>query len=84
MPRLTLSDTFHTLQADINPPVTIPDTVWMVAQFSTGLAGWVIADEAEIGSTADLLGIDQPPWACNVAFNPPTYAGFWANLRCVE
>ncbi|MCA9250649.1 MAG: hypothetical protein KDA54_05905 [Phycisphaerales bacterium] len=61
-------------------PVTIPDTVWMVAQFSTPQSGWVIADEAEIGSTENVIGRGDP-WSCgNSVFGH--HAGLWANLRC--
>ena len=68
----------------VDPPVTIPGTVWMVATFSTSQAGWVIAKDAETGYTADLFGEDNAPWVCNYVFeNHNPYAGFWANLRCV-
>ena len=73
----------YILQVDpVSPAVTIPDTVWMVATFSTPESGWIIAEQAEIGSTEDRIGADDP-WACNVGFGC-CYAGLWANLRCVE
>ncbi len=64
------------------PPVTIPDTVWMVATFSTPESGWIIAEQAETGTTADVYGWNNP-WTCNQTFGA-NYAGLWANLRCVE
>ena len=67
----------------VDPPVTIPDTVWMVATFSTPQAGWVIAGPAEIGFTANLFGKNNPPWVCDWWFGGNPYAGLWANLRCV-
>ncbi|MBN2562928.1 MAG: hypothetical protein JXQ75_18550 [Phycisphaerae bacterium] len=67
-------------------PVTIPDTVWMVATFSDDDAGWVLAEEAEVGTTADLYGENDPPWVCNYWFGgpPDPYAGFWADIQCVD
>ncbi len=67
----------------VDPPVTIPDTVWMVATFSTPQSGWIIAEQAETGFTADLFGKNAPPWGCNYYFGGSPYAGMWANLRCV-
>jgi hypothetical protein len=73
----------YTLRADpINPPVTIPDTVWMVATFSTAQAGWIIADQAEIGTTANTYARNNP-WTCSATITNH-HAGLWANLRCVE
>lgn len=76
----------YTLVADeIDPPVTIPDTVWMVATFSRPNNGWIAADEAEIGYTDDVFGLNDNPWVCNYIFeNHDPYAGLWANLHCVE
>ena len=79
----------YTLTADLSPaPVTIPDTTWMVATFTTPESGWIIAEDAEIGTTADYYGrgdtVSYPPaWACSATFTTH-YAGLWANLRCVE
>jgi hypothetical protein len=73
----------HELIVDpLSPPVTIPDTVWMVATFSTPQAGWIIAGEAETGTTANIYGRNSPPWACNRTLTG-THAGLWANLQCV-
>ena len=66
----------------LSPAVTIPDTVWMVATFSTPESGWVIAEQAESGFTEDLFGQNDPPWVCNYYFGGDPYAGMWANLRC--
>ncbi len=74
----------HLLTVDpITPAVTIPDTVWMTATFTTPESGWIIAEQAETGTTADLYGWNNP-WTCNNWFGGNPYAGFWANLRCVE
>jgi len=64
----------------IDPPVTIPDTLWMVATFSTPESGWIIAEQAEIGTTEDRYGWGNP-WNRNATFGT-NYAGLWANLRC--
>ena len=65
-------------------PVIVPDTVWMVVSFSTPQAGWVLAGQAEAGSTADVFGQDDPPWGCDFCFGgtPPPHAGFWADVQC--
>ncbi len=68
----------------LTPPVTIPDTVWMVVEFTTDDALWVLSDQAEVGFTEDTFGIDQSPWGCTFWFGGNPYAGMWANLRCVE
>lgn len=76
----------YILGADLSAsPVTIPDTVWMVATFSTPQAGWVIAEQAEVGTTADLYARNNP-WTCSATFGgfPPPHAGLWANLICIE
>ncbi len=77
----------YTLSAEFSSdPVRIPDTVWMVATFSSNDAGWVVAEVAEVGSTADLYGENDPPWVCDYWFGGPPndHAGFWANVQCVE
>ncbi len=75
----------HELVVDpVSPTVTIPDTVWMVAEFSTPESGWIIAEQAEVGTTADLYGRNDPPWVCDYYFGGDPYAGMWANLRCIE
>ncbi len=42
-----------------------------------------IAEQAEVGFSEDRYGW-QDPWDCNRTFGGGTYAGLWANLRCVE
>ncbi|UCG16069.1 MAG: matrixin family metalloprotease [Phycisphaerales bacterium] len=79
-------DFVYILSADLSQaPVTAPDTVWMVATFSTAQAGWVLAEHAEVGFSADVFGQDDPPWGCAFAFGgaSPPYSGFWADLQCI-
>jgi hypothetical protein len=79
-------DMIYLLQADLSfAPVVIPNTVWMLAAFSSVDAGWVLSEQAEVGSTQDLYGQDDPPWACDYWFGggPGEYAGFWADIQCV-
>ncbi len=74
----------YTLSVDpLDPPVTISDTVWMAATFSTNEACWVMAGQAEVGFTEDLFGYYYP-WECNVWFGGDPYAGLWANLECQD
>ena len=74
----------YTLSVDpLDPPVTIPDTVWMAATFSTSEACWIIAGEAEVGFTEDVIGYNDP-WQCDAWFSGDPYAGLWANLECQD
>jgi hypothetical protein len=76
----------YILQADLSlAPVILPNTVWMVVTFSSANAGWVLAEQAEVGTTQDLFGQNEPPWACDFWFGggPGEYAGFWADIQCV-
>ena len=54
-----------------------------MAGFSTPEAGWLIANAAEVGSTANVYARDNS-WNCNAALASPNYEGLWANLVCVE
>lgn len=63
--------------------VVIPGTVWMGISFTDNNAVWMIGGQAEIGSTADLMGVNQPPWACNQFFGGNPHAGFRASIQCV-
>lgn len=77
----------YTLSADFSAsPIRLPDSVWMVVSFSTADAGWVVAGPAEVGATDDIYAEKDPPWACDYWFGGPPneYAGFWANIQCVE
>ncbi len=78
----------------IDPALPIPATVWMAATFSNNSAGWVLAGQAEIGTTADFFS-EQDSGArptcspttpvCDsfhfTGTNPP-WSGFWANINC--
>ena len=57
----------------------------MVVTFSTSQAGWFRAEAAETGFTADLFGMNDPPWVCSYWWGGPPnpYAGFWANVGCI-
>jgi hypothetical protein len=66
----------------------------MVIEFSTPYAGWIVADQAEVGSTGDYFalgtydpGTQEWQWTCdNQIEDPPNnpWAGFWAKLQCVS
>ena len=55
----------------------------MTATFTTPESGWIIAEQAETGTTEDRYARDNP-WTCNATFGGNPYAGLWANLRCIE
>lgn len=71
------------LIADFDPPVLIPQNVWMVLTFSNPQAGWFIAEQAEIGYTEDRFGRNDPPWQCWYWHGPSgPYCGMWAMIEC--
>ena len=82
----SLYDGNYVLHADMwGVEVTLPRMVWMLAEFTSpqGKAGWVIAGEAEVGYTLDVVATTVPPWDCYCGCQyGDTWAGFWANLRC--
>ncbi len=67
----------------VAPAVTIPDTVWMVVEFTTDDALWILSDQAETGFTDEFFAVNQPPWGCTFWFGGTPYAGYWSNLRAV-
>jgi hypothetical protein len=69
----------HTLNFDF-PPVVISGTVWLRVQFSATNVGWIIAEQAEIGSTTTFFGVTVPSWVCDAYFTNGKWGGFWANL----
>lgn len=83
-------DNPYLLEATIDPSVAIPATVWMAVTFSgpaAGDAAWVVALQAEIGSTTNTFSendTDSNPDVCGLFnFRDGTpYAGFWANINC--
>lgn len=76
-------DDVYILSADLDPPVAIPSSVWMVATFNRQGAGWVLAGTAERGSTANKFGQNDPPWGCNFSLSG-LYSGFWADIQCID
>jgi len=78
--------TVHTLVREFPDPPGIPGNVWMQVKFSSSQAGWVFAEQAEIGYTADFISSDGPRQNdCRLYFfgGPPfPYAGFQATIRC--
>ncbi len=65
------------------PPILIPDTVWMAVTFSTDDSGWVVAEKAEVGNTGDLWSENDDEFGCGqFVFNSGKWGGFWANLHC--
>ncbi|MBN2446764.1 MAG: hypothetical protein JXO22_08560, partial [Phycisphaerae bacterium] len=81
------------LTVTLPTPVTLPDQVWLAVEFSTAYAGWIVAEEAETGTTADAFalasynsGTGQWEWSCNNQISDPSnpHAGFWTHLQCVD
>ncbi|MBI3833832.1 MAG: hypothetical protein HY287_05835, partial [Planctomycetes bacterium] len=77
--------TAQNLEAFIDPPVAIPGSVWMAVTFSgagAANAGWIVGEQAETGSTADLFSQNAPaPTGCSLFSLTGHYSGFWANIN---
>ena len=86
--RLVANDgAVHTLEVSLGAAVRVPDVVWLAATFSTSDSGWIVAEEAEIGYTRDLLSRNDPPPplgdGCALhRLSGALYAGFWADVSC--
>ena len=80
------------LTVTLPTPVTLPDTPWLVLEFSNPYAGWIVAEEAEVGSTTDYFAMaswdgQQWNWACDYQIDDPPedpHAGLWTNVQCIE
>jgi hypothetical protein len=71
--RTQIPDDRRALYCDLSSsPVTIPDTIWMVVQFSNLTAGWAVAEQAETGSTTNYIAANVLPdgWACDYGLVP--------------
>jgi hypothetical protein len=66
-----------------DPPIALPNSVWMVVSINDASASWIISGLPDVGSTADNFGINQPPWTCT-AFFGSIWSGFQVNLLCVD
>ncbi len=78
------------LWADLPAPVYIPHRVWMVIDFSTADAGWVLGEQPELGDSGWRVGgvyASDPndpttaTWICWLGF-AEHYPAFWAVLEC--
>ncbi len=70
-------------------PIPIPGRVWLAAEFTSPDAGWIVAERAEVGNTADFWSegdrdFAPPTLDCDLYFfgSLNIYAGFWANINC--
>ena len=76
------------LTVTLPTPVTLPNNPWLVVEFSTAYAGWIVADTAEVGTTANVFGLaqyngQQWTWTCNNTVSD-AYAGFWVDVQCID
>ena len=76
------------LTVTLPAPVTIPNNPWLVMEFSTAYAGWIVAETAEVGSTANTFGLaqydgQQWTWTCNNTVSD-AYGGFWVDVQCID
>lgn len=72
------------ISATFDPPIAIPDTVWMVVSTDQFNTNWVVGGQAETGSTTNDFAIDLSPWVCNASFGGSPWGGFRANIVCVD
>ena len=71
----------------VDAPVSIPGAVYLAATFSIDGAGWITAEEAELGFTDNFWSENDSAAGCLLAQFappplPPPHAGFWANINC--
>ncbi len=75
------------LEFTLAAPTPVPATVWMAVTFSTNTGTWIVAQQAELGSTLNFFSendTDPNPDVCtlyNFQGGSP-WAGFWANVYC--
>jgi len=72
----------QTLTADAYTDIILPDKIWLVVEFSCSDTGWIIAEEAELGCTDDVLALYDGTWHFGTVTEH--YAGFWAHVKCEE
>src|SRR5690606_25386137 len=58
------------LNVTLPVPVRLPTNPWLVVEFSNPYAGWIVAEQAEAGSTANVFAVaaydgQQWGWSCN-------------------
>ena len=63
-------------------------------EFSTPQAGWILAEEPEVGITSNFYSqytynstSEQWEWVCNYWFGEPPaepHAGFWLDIQCIN
>jgi hypothetical protein len=79
------------LEATLGSAIPIPDTVWLAATFSQNDVGWLVAEQAEIGSTGNFFSENDT--TAGLTCSPVTprctlynfltgWAGFWADIYC--
>jgi hypothetical protein len=73
------------LQVTLDTPVSTPGTVWMAVTFSENDAGWIVAGQAEVGTTQNFWSENDTSAGCGLfqfgGANPP-HAGLWATINC--
>ncbi|UCG17667.1 MAG: hypothetical protein JSV19_06485 [Phycisphaerales bacterium] len=68
------------------PGTILPDDLYMVCSFSDPLAGWLMAETAEVGFTDNYFVKGGPgAWLFYFFGDPPEpHAGFWAQIWCAS
>lgn len=57
------------LEFTLNAPTPVPATVWLAVTFSSSDASWIIAEQAEIGSTQNFFSEDDDANSCQTNLN---------------
>ncbi|MHC4497795.1 MAG: DUF7901 domain-containing protein, partial [Planctomycetota bacterium] len=64
------------------PAVILPDTLCMVLSFSDVNVGWQVGENAELGFTSYMFGLDDGTGWGLYYFGDGTYGGFEASISC--
>lgn len=64
-------------------PIVVPSVFWLAVAFNTDDAGWILAEEAEIGYTRDLWSendVDGGHGCAQLFLGGDPHVGFWATV----
>jgi hypothetical protein len=74
---------YHRLLAGPFEGVTLPAKVWMIMFTSTDDSGWLIGQQATLGTTTDVFAVyTGMGWDLADLTDPPLWSGFRGNVRC--
>ncbi len=75
--------TAYILEVSLPQPVQVEGSAWLALTFSSDDGGWIVAEQAELGATANLWSENDPSTGCGtVVFSDGHYGGFWGSITC--